>query len=199
MTDTAATTALPDKVDPSTLAELRSDGTDHVLIDVRTPAEYESEHLDGAVNIPLDTLKEDPERIAAEIAAPPVMVCRSGARASQAAEALSQAGMQGQRVLEGGMLAWLQSQQDRDLIRGRERWDIERQVRFVAGLLVLIGVLTSLAWPPALALSGFVGAGLVFAAVTNTCAMGMALAKMPWNGTAEQCDVDMAVQRLARR
>ena len=196
--NTATVAALPDRVDPTTLAEVRSEDRDHVLIDVRTPAEFEAEHIKGAINIPLDTLKEDPAAIAAEIDEPAVLVCRSGARASQAHEALAASGLSGHRVLEGGMVAWSQSfaGEDAQVNRGRQRWDLERQVRFVAGLLVLVGVLTSLVWPPALALSGFVGAGLVFAAVTNTCAMGMLLAKAPWNGAAEQCDLETAIGRL---
>ena len=61
-------------------------------------------------------------------------------------------------------------------------WALERQVRFVAGSLVLIGVLLSVfVHPYFIGLSGFVGAGLVFAAATDTCAMGMVLLKMPWN------------------
>ena len=185
---------LPDRVDPLTLADLRAGDQPPVLLDVRTPAEFESEHIDGAVNIPLDTLQQDPARVAAELPAPAVLVCRSGARAGQAHEALEGAGATAVRPLEGGMLAWNQTAQE--VVRGRQRWDIERQVRFTAGLLVLIGAVTSLVWPPALALSIFVGAGLVVAAATNTCAMGMLLARMPWNGTAERCDLDVLLGRL---
>ncbi|CCG02570.1 YgaP family membrane protein [Blastococcus saxobsidens] len=79
------------------------------------------------------------------------------------------------------------------LNRGRQVWDLERQVRFAAGSLVLTGILGSLVAPRAKWLSGLVGGGLVFAAATNTCAMGMALARMPWNrrGTASAaCSID---------
>ena len=66
--------------------------------------------------------------------------------------------------------------------RGTGRvWALERQVRFVAGLLVLLGVLLSLVSPWFVLLSGFIGAGLTFSAVTDTCGMGMMLARMPWN------------------
>jgi UPF0716 family protein affecting phage T7 exclusion len=59
-------------------------------------------------------------------------------------------------------------------------------------LIVLTGVL--LAWfvnPGFIWLAGFIGAGLTFAAITDTCAMGMLLARMPWNqkpkGTSQNC------------
>ena len=57
-----------------------------------------------------------------------------------------------------------------------------RQVQIVAGSLAFAGAL--LAWlvsPWFIALSGFVGAGLVFAGVTDTCMMAMLLAKLPYN------------------
>ncbi len=194
MTDTAART-LPDRVDPTALAELRGDDGAPRVLDVRTPAEFEASHIDGAINVPLDTLGEDPEAIAEALAAPTVLVCRSGARASQAHEKLSATGAADElRVLEGGMVAWEQS--GFDVNKGRDRWDLERQVRFTAGSLVLGGIIASIFFPPARYFSGAIGAGLVFAAVTNTCAMGMLLSKMPWNGTAEKCDLDIALGRL---
>jgi hypothetical protein len=51
-----------------------------------------------------------------------------------------------------------------------------------AGFLVFTGiVLGSLVHPYFYGLSGFIAVGLMFSAVTNTCGMGMMLAKMPWN------------------
>lgn len=194
MTD-MSTSTLPPRVDPTVLAELRTAPNPVRILDVRTPAEFESSHIDGAVNVPLDTVGEDPAAIAEALGAPTVLVCRSGARASQAHLKLSETGNADDlRVLEGGMIAWEQS--GFEVNEGAQRWDLERQVRFTAGMLVLLGILASLVWPSARFFSGAIGLGLVVAAVTNTCAMGMLLAKMPWNGVAERCDLDIALGRL---
>ena len=59
---------------------------------------------------------------------------------------------------------------------------LERQVRIVAGFLTLVGaVLGFFVNPYFIGLSAFIGAGLMFAGITDTCGMGMMLAKMPWN------------------
>ena len=108
-----------------------------------------------------------------------VLVCRSGARAGQAQEILRSAGLDGSSVLAGGVVHWEKTGGELD--RGRQVWELERQVRFAAGSLVLGGVLAGVVVPRATWLSGAIGAGLVVAALSNTCAMGMALARMPWN------------------
>ena len=163
-----------------------------VLVDVRSPAEFEAEHIPGAVNVPLDVLQQAPERIGQRMDRA-VLVCRSGQRSEAARRVVHGCGAEA-TVLDGGMIAW--NRAGEQVRRGRQRWDIERQVRFVAGLLVLTGVLASLAWPPAVALSGFVGAGLVVAALTNTCTMGLLLARMPWNRAGRKVDPDRAVRWL---
>ena len=56
------------------------------------------------------------------------------------------------------------------------------QVRIAAGTLVLVGsALGAFVSPYFIGLSAFVGAGLIFAGITDTCGMGMMLARMPWN------------------
>jgi hypothetical protein len=82
--------------------------------------------------------------------------------------------------LDGGLTAW---EQARFPLEKDERapWALERQVRLAAGLLVLARFSLSLVWPPAIGLSWFVAAGLVFAAVRDWCGIGLLLAKMPWN------------------
>jgi hypothetical protein len=96
-------------------------------------------------------------------------------------------------ILDGGMQSWDDGR--RPVRRGRQRWDLERQVRLVAGSLVLAGIAGSLFVPNLKYLSGFVGAGLTIAALTNTCAMGMALSKLPYNRSVG-CDVDRVVGDL---
>ena len=108
-----------------------------------------------------------------------VLVCRSGRRAGQAQEALHRVGLGSSQVLTGGIVDWEAT--GGDVNRGRQGWELERQVRLAAGALVVTGIAASTVVPRAKWLSGLVGSGLVFAAVTNTCAMGMALARMPWN------------------
>jgi hypothetical protein len=70
--------------------------------------------------------------------------------------------------------------------RGRKAISIERQVRIVAGSLVALGIaLGAFISPWFLLISGFVGMGLVFAGITDSYAMGMLLASMPWNRAPE--------------
>jgi rhodanese-related sulfurtransferase len=188
---------VPAPLDIPALARLRADGSEHRIIDVRSPAEFESAHIPGAYNVPLDQLGEHRDELARHVDEPVVLVCRSGNRASQAEQRLAAAGMGNVAVLDGGMLAWEAA--GHEVSRGAQRWDLERQVRLVAGSLVLLGILASLVWPLAGFLSGAVGAGLVVAALSNTCAMGMLLAKLPYNRATPSCDVDTIVGQLTGR
>jgi rhodanese-related sulfurtransferase len=149
------------------------------LLDVRTPVEFAAAHIPGAYNVPLDTLREHREELRRHLDADLVLVCRSGARARQAEQVLAATGLPGLSVLSGGLSGWEAA--GAPVNRGRDRWDLERQVRFAAGSLVLGGVLGSIAVPRLKWLAGAIGAGLVFAGVTGTCGMGMLLARMPWN------------------
>jgi rhodanese-related sulfurtransferase len=165
------------------------------LLDVRTPGEFAAGHIDGAVNIPLDQLRP----VAAQLNDPElgdlVVICQGGARAANACDVLFAAGHPRPVLLSGGMNAWNTVGGPSNQQRGR--WSLERQVRFVAGLIVLLSILVSLAWEPARFLAGMIGAGLVFASVTNTCAMGMLLAKLPYN-RGSSCAIDTAVATLSR-
>jgi hypothetical protein len=108
------------------------------------------------------------------------VVCRSGNRARQAAEKLKAAGVDSVVVLDGGLQAWERA--GLPALRGRKTISLERQVRIVAGAMVFTGTLLSLLVSPLwLILPGFVGAGLMFAGLTDWCGMGLLLARMPWN------------------
>jgi rhodanese-related sulfurtransferase len=170
-----------------TPAELRArlDRAETVqLVDVREHPEFAAGRIAGSRLIPLGEL----ERRAGEISRdhPVICICRSGRRATQAAGKLAALGLTNVARLEGGLLAWEQARLplEKD---ANPPWALERQVRFTAGLLVLLGLGLSLIWPPTIGLSWFVGAGLVFAAVTDWCGMGLLLAKMPWNRPAKSC------------
>lgn len=180
---------------PLDLVALSQERPDIRLLDVRTPGEFEAEHIAGAYNVPLDTLAEHGPEIRAGVAAPVVLVCRSGQRARRAEEALATAGMENLYVLEGGMTAWTAA--GRPVRRGVPRMSLERQVRIVAGALAATGGLLALFVSPMFAiLPAFVGSGLVFAGVTDTCTMGMLLARLPYNRPAS-CDVPAMVRALA--
>ena len=90
------------------------------------------------------------------------------------------AGVENAVVVEGGLQAWMDA--GLPVIRGKNVMSLERQVRIAAGTLVFVGTILSVGLSPWwLILPGFVGAGLVFAGLTDTCGMGMLIAKMPWN------------------
>lgn len=179
---------------PTLQEQLRGDDAPRVL-DVRTPAEFETGHVPGAYNVPLDTLREHREELRRHLDADVVLVCRSGQRATQAEAALRDAGLPGLRVLVGGMVAWEAA--GAPVNRGRQTWELERQVRLVAGLIVAVSVLASTLVPALVWVAFALGAGLTLAAVTDTCAMGMMLARMPWNRRTGSCDVDAIVAALA--
>ncbi|MGV0848700.1 rhodanese-like domain-containing protein [Mycolicibacterium phlei] len=163
------------------------------LIDVRTPGEFETAHIPGSYNVPLDLLREHHDEIAGSLRDEIVLICRSGKRAGDAEETLRAAGLTNVHILGGGILAWEAA--GFDLTRGRQRWDLERQVRLTAGSLVLAGVLGSVAVPKLKWLAAGIGAGLSVAALTNTCAMGMLLARLPYN-RPPSCDAATVVARL---
>jgi rhodanese-related sulfurtransferase len=168
-------------VTPKQLAELRSAGQRIDLIDVRTPVEFREIHVDFARNVPLDRL--DPPSVqqarGTQAAEPLYVICRSGSRGKQACEKLAAAGVNVVNV-EGGTLAW--DAAGLPVVRGQKAISLERQVRIVAGFLVLVGAVLAIVVHPYFAgLSAFVGAGLMFAGITDTCGMAMLLARMPWN------------------
>lgn len=151
-----------------------------LLLDVRTPAEFEESHIDGSVLHPLSELSPEEVKILATGKEACVLVCRSGNRARQAAEKLISYGLPNLQILEGGVLAWEAA--GLPLNRGAKTISLERQVRIAAGALVFTGVaLGYFVAPGWMALSAFVGAGLVFSGVTDTCGMGMLIARLPWN------------------
>jgi rhodanese-related sulfurtransferase len=147
-------------------------------IDVRSASEYAAGHVPGAFNIPLDELETRLDDISSE--GPVLLICQSGKRAAMAADLLEQCRSE-IALLEGGTKAWAAA--GLPLVRSvKSRWSLERQVRLIAGLLVVTGVALSLFVHPALvALCAVVGLGLTFAGATDICPMGMLLAKLPWN------------------
>lgn len=169
-----------ERLTPSDVDRRRRAGSPIALIDVRTPIEFAQVHAVGATQVPLDAL--DPSAFPVEPGQIPVLLCKSGGRAGKAAERLAAVGIDC-CVVEGGTDAWVSA--GLPVVRSTKVISLERQVRIAAGALVLTGVL--LAWlvhPYLIGLTAFVGAGLMFAGITNTCGMALVLARMPWNQVA---------------
>jgi rhodanese-related sulfurtransferase len=167
------------------LAELCKDGKTIDLIDVRTPMEYQEVHVLTARNVPLDRLDPGAVMEARNCSLEPLyLICRSGSRGRQACEKFIAAGYTNVANVEGGTLACAEA--GVPVVRSQKTISLERQVRIAAGSLVVLGILLGwLVHPAFLALSAFVGAGLIFAGVTDTCGMGLLLARMPWNQVKE--------------
>lgn len=149
------------------------------LIDVREAAEYAAEHIENSLLVPLSRLDQEASRI--ERSRPAYVFCRTENRSREAAKRLRDAGFSRITVVEGGLTAWKEN--GYAVVRGRSgAWPLERQVRFGAGALVLSGVgLGACVHGGFYGLAGFVGAGLLFSGVTDTCGMAMVLTRMPWN------------------
>ncbi|WP_218221018.1 rhodanese-like domain-containing protein [Nesterenkonia sp. Act20] len=192
--DTSAptTTAPASPMSPTELAEKLRSQNAPLLVDVRTPAEHESLRVPGSHNVPLDLLQKNKETLAEQFTGEIVLICQTGNRANQALQHLRAAGVDTARVLEGGVVA-MEAQHSQHTQRGQQRWAMDRQVRMVAGSLVLTGFLGSKLISPKVGyLAGAIGAGLTFSALTDSCAMAAALNKMPWN----KVEADPTVEKL---
>jgi rhodanese-related sulfurtransferase len=170
-------------ITPAELQHLLETQQGLVVIDVRTPVEFAEVHVPQARNEPLDQLNPQALVAAGQVTKeqPVYLLCRSGGRAAKAAQTFLTAGLDNPVVVEGGTLAWIEA--GLPVTRGVVKViSLERQVRIAAGSLVLVGVLLAIfVHPYFIGLSAFVGAGLVFAGITDWCGMGLLLAKLPWN------------------
>ena len=169
-------------ISPARLADISKEGRKIELIDVRTPVEFREVHLEIARNIPLDQV--DPAALmkarTASDREPLYVICKMGGRGQQACEKFVKAGFTNVVNVEGGTTACIAA--GLPVVRGQKAISLERQVRIAAGSLVLLGIAGwCVGYSGFLALSAFVCAGLVFAGITDTCGMGMILARMPWN------------------
>jgi rhodanese-related sulfurtransferase len=181
------TTSVP--LDATTLRDRLTSADPPKLVDVRTPAEYGSAHIDGAHNVPLDLLRAHVEELRTHLGDDVVLVCRSGPRAEQARQVLG-----GGRVLLDGMDGW--DAAGGPVERGRQMWDMDRQVRFTAGLLVLLGLLASVVVPVLVWFSALIAGLLVLTATLGICPMADLLARMPWNRGRSAPDVRQVVAAL---
>jgi rhodanese-related sulfurtransferase len=166
-------------ISPAGLQQILAQNPSATVLDVRTPVEFAEVHVPPAKSVPLDEL--NPAALNLPKDQPVYLLCRSGQRATKAAEKFSRAGFSQPVVVEGGTLAWIDA--NLPVTRGTTKViSLERQVRIAAGAIVFTGVLLAhFVNPYFIWLSGFVGAGLVFAGITDFCGMGLLLARMPWN------------------
>lgn len=170
-----------DAITSADLRDLMASSPSLRILDVRTPAEFETAHIHGSDNVPLDVLDEHGPQVLQKLDHEQdiVLVCRSGQRSEQAAQLLRTAGLTGGRVLEKGITDW--EEHGFAVDRGVQRWELQRQVRLVAGSVVLSSILGSIAVPRLKWVAAAIGAGLTYTAISDTCAMATALSKLPYN------------------
>ena len=171
------------KVTPHEAKRLIDQGA--VIVDIRAPGEHARERIPGARNIPLgSSAKLDGK-------APIVFHCRSGMRTSANEEALAASANCQAYILDGGLDAWKRAGLPVTLDRSQPI-EIIRQVQIAAGSLVLLGVLLGFLWRPEFfALSGLIGAGLLFAGLSGWCGMAKLLELMPWNRRAQTASASL--------
>jgi rhodanese-related sulfurtransferase len=166
------------EVEVSTLKAWMERG-EAILIDVREPPEYATEHIPGARLLPLSTF--DPARVPQEAGKKVVLHCVMGMRSAQAGQKLLDAGYMTVYNFCGGVQAWKEAGYATAQSQ-RTPLSIPRQVQIVSGSLVLLGtILGAVVSPWFLLLSGIVGADLVYAGMSDTCGMAMLLAQLPYN------------------
>ncbi len=159
------------------------------VIDVRTAGEFDTVHARGAR---LHVLQElDAERFVSAhqpAQAPVYILCKSGVRATQAAEKLLSAGLARPVVVEGGTDAWVAAGLPVER-RGRKVLPLDQQMRTIAGVFIFLGSLLALTVNPAFVwVPLLMGCGLAFSGLTGICPMTGVLAKLPWNrGTSSCC------------
>jgi rhodanese-related sulfurtransferase len=178
----------PGQIQPARLAALLGRGVEARLLDVRSAAEYGTQHVKGAVLQPLDSLAPSEWKASAD-AGPVYVLCQAGGRAGRAAELLAKEGV-ACSVVEGGMEAWVAA--GLPVEKGASQvLPLMRQVQLVIGLVSGTGAALAIWKHPLFGLIPlFTSAGLVFAGATGYCGLALLLARMPWNqrtggGTAQ--------------
>ncbi|MGP9490097.1 rhodanese-like domain-containing protein [Glutamicibacter sp. AOP5-A2-7] len=185
----------PHATSPDELKDLIANGANVVVLDVRSAAEFETLHVKGSYNVPLPLLAEHTEELASKLDTKVVLVCQSGVRATEAKKNLASVGFGNAHVLSGGIPGYQQA--GGQTVEGSKRWALERQVRMVAGSLVVAGLAGGKLLSPRLrTVAGVIGVGLAFSAATDTCAMGKALAVMPWNKPGNEATRESVMAQL---
>lgn len=166
-------------VSPRDAQALVSQDARFKFLDVRSPLEFSEVHIKDAKNIPIDALASKIDELNTS-GDRYIVLCRTGNRSPMAADMILQSGAQGVKVMQGGMTRW--QKDGLSVIKGKSVISLERQVRTIAGSLMLFGII--MAWlvhKAFIFVSVWVACGLIFAGITNSCLMGMLLMKLPYN------------------
>ena len=149
------------------------------FLDVRSALEFNEAHIKDSINIPIDMLTGKVNELG-QAKQKYIVLCRTGNRSAMAADMLMQSGISSVRVMDGGILQW--QKEMLPVVKGEGGMSLERQVRVIAGSLVLSGILMSwLVHWAFIFISLFVSCGLIYAGITDNCMMGMLLMKLPYN------------------
>ena len=178
----AANTEVP-SITPRDLYRKWRRGDEIEIIDVRFPISFAEVHAPKARSVPFETL--DPHEVMVQregaVNEPLYIICQIGVRSRDAARLFMEAGFTNVVNVEGGTRAWQEA--GFPVVHERQRgWPLRRQVQLAAGSLIVAGSAVALFLNPVFfAIPAAVGAGLIYTAATDNCAMGVVLAKMPWN------------------
>ena len=168
-----------DMITPNDASALAEKDPQVKFLDVRSVLEFNEVHIKDSINIPIDALPAKINELS-QAKQSYILLCRTGKRSAMAAEMLTQAGILGVKVMQGGITRW--RKEKLPVIKGEVTISLERQVRIIAGSLMLSGII--LFWFVSwlfIFLSIFVACGLIFAGITDNCMMGTLLMKLPYN------------------
>ena len=162
-----------------TIAQWIANG-EAVVFDVREPAEFASERIEGAISTPLSKITCASLSVAQGKKA--VIHCRSGKRGMSACKKLTTENPALEVYhLEGGLIAWKEAKLP-VLTSSIKVLPLDRQGQLTVGLIVLIAsLLAYFVSPMFFLLTGFIGVGLAFAGLTGFCGLALVMARMPWN------------------
>ncbi|MBI4846151.1 MAG: MBL fold metallo-hydrolase [Candidatus Omnitrophica bacterium] len=166
-------------ITPEEALEFAGKSSQFKLLDVRSALEFSQAHIKDSINIPIDMLSARINDLG-QSKQNYIVLCRTGNRSPMAADMLMQSGMQEVKIMQGGMERWLKAKLP--VIKGEGGVSLERQVRIIAGSLVLSGIFLSwFAHWAFIFLSVFVSCGLIYAGISDNCLMGMILMRLPYN------------------
>lgn len=166
-------------ISPRRASEMAAKGEAR-LVDIRESVEYAERSIPGSRLVPLSVADVCPMKDADAPDKPIIYFCQSGNRTQKNAGLLAaRAGGMEAYQIEGGLNAW--QKEGLPVERHSSVMPMSRQILLGAGIMVLLGTLGSIVWPPLVWFAAFVGAGLTFAGATGFCGLGLLLARMPWN------------------
>jgi glyoxylase-like metal-dependent hydrolase (beta-lactamase superfamily II)/rhodanese-related sulfurtransferase len=166
-------------ISPKDASALSSKDAQVKFLDVRSVLEFSQLHIKDSINVPIDMLAMKVNELS-RISQTYIVLCRTGNRSAMAADILIQSGIHTVKVMDKGITGWQNARLS--VIKGEGGISLERQVRVMAGSIVLLGILLS--WficPCFIGISIFVSCGLIYAGLTDNCMMGMLLMKLPYN------------------